>query len=232
MKQKRVRLGIKFLDGQFIELFNARLHKDGWIMWAPGSDEHITTIKEADAITSHVTHQKEDRRKPLGRLLTNVDVDEEKLFTDLFNPRKLEKKEYDKIIFGVNKNFQNIWGNTKLDMETEETDKEILKYVDLRRVFEKAQEIVEKIQETRQLPFMLYNAQDILTREDIEIGVTENQLCVIENDGELWEFDPKYMYQLGNKDHPWSDYLKPLGVFEILKDVDEVFSKVTRQLEK
>ena len=55
---------------------------------------------------------------------------------------------------------------------------------------------------------------------DIDVGVTEEQLAVIVLDGELWEIETKYLTQFGGEEHPWNDYLKPIGIFELLKDVD------------
>jgi hypothetical protein len=213
-------VGIKYLDGQFIELFSLRPHKNAYFLWTPGSEKHITTINEKDAVSSHVTLQKEDVREPLGRLDKNVELDEDEMMTDLLKPRKMDKEEYDKPVFYVNKNYQTMVEDNQMDMETEETEKEILMYIDLSELFENAQRIVEAIIETNQLPFGVCPARELLFMENVEVGVNEEQFAVMVLDGELWEIETKNLYQFGREEHPWNEYLKPLGVFELLKDVD------------
>lgn len=88
-----------------IELFNLRPHGDGWVMWNPNSEKHIMTLKEENTISSHVTHQKEGRREPLGRLFTDVDFDEDEMWNDLFKSRKLDESEYEKLVFYFHKDM-------------------------------------------------------------------------------------------------------------------------------
>lgn len=220
MKKKRHRLGIKDLNGEFIEIFNIKPHKDGFIMWVPGSDKHITTLNDLEEISSHITNQKEDKREHLGRLLKNASLDEDEMIMALLKPRKLDESEYDKLVFYANKEFAKMWGDQKLEMVTEESEKEIISYIDLMQIFENAMSIAERIVEAQQVPFIVETAREAFSREDFEVGITENKMGIIEFEGELWEFDPTYLYQLGAEDHPWAEYLKPLGIFELLKEVD------------
>lgn len=112
-----------------------------------------------------------------------------------------------------------MWGEFSLDLETEETEREIIKYVDLRKVFKKAIEIGESIQ-LFQEPCRICKAGDLFAREDFYVEYTEDNLGIFIHDGELWEFDPQHLNKFGDKGHPWNEYLKPLGIFELLREVD------------
>jgi len=59
-----------------------------------------------------------------------------------------------------------------------------------------------------------------LDRTDIEAGITEDQLAVFEYDGELWEMVPLHLYDFGSIEHLWAELLKPLGVFELLREIN------------
>ena len=67
---------------------------------------------------------------------------------------------------------------------------------------------------------MKCKAYDLLNRKDIEAGITEEQLVVFEYEGELWEMDPLYLSSFGSREHPWAEILKPLGVLELLSELD------------
>ena len=112
------------------------------------------------------------------------------------------------------------FARAQLDMVIEETGKDITCYVDLRQIFQNAQSIARRIIESQQLPFLVGTARQAINCENFEVGFTDEKMAIMEFEGELWEFDPTYLYQLGAEDHPWAEYLKPLGIFELLKEVD------------
>ena len=220
MKKKRVRFGIKFVDGKFYELISLRPHKKSYIMWTHGTEKHITTIVENDTISSHVTHQKEGWRKPLGRFSTESEIDEDEFFAELTNLRKLEKSEYDKVVYYKNEEFFDIMNITKLEMITKEKEDEILKYIDFTHYFDNIQERLEIIRRNKIWALLPCKASDLLVRKDIEGALAENLLVVMEHEGELWEFDPTNLYRLDKEDNPLSEWLKPFGIFELAKDID------------
>ena len=134
MKKKRIRFGILWVDGKFIELFSMRPHTDGWIMWTPGSVKHVTTIKEPDAISSHRTNQDTSKQTPLSRLFyEDVDFDEE--LAKLANLRKLEESKYDQILLYQNREFWDTLLTTEFELVTEDRKRDILRYIDLSNVF-------------------------------------------------------------------------------------------------
>ena len=219
MKRKRVRFGIKWFDGKFIELLSIRPHGDGWIMWTPGSKRHIMTIKELGAFSSHIKNQKTGEYTPLGRLIfEDLDIDER--LSELGKLRKLDISEYDKPLYYKNKEFWDLLVTYDFELVTEEKEKEIVKYFDVPRLYEGLDERIAELQEKQPPIYLTCIARDLLNRADIEAGFTEDQLAVFVYEGELWEVDPLYLHDFGSKDHPWAYLLKPLGVFDLLSEID------------
>jgi hypothetical protein len=219
MKKKRVRVGIKWFDGNFIELLSIRPYGDGLLMWTPGSKRHIMTIKELGALSSHITDQETDEHIPLGRLVfEELDVDER--LAELGKLRKLDISEYDKPLYYKNSEFWDLLVTYDFKLVTEENEKEIVKYIDVPRLFEGLDERIEELREKQPPLFLTCKARDLIDRRDIEAGITEDQLAVFGYEGELWEIDPLYLSDFGSKDHPWADFLRPLGVFELLGEID------------
>ena len=219
MKQKRVRVGIKWFDGKFIELFNMRLTRDGWVMWAPGSRRHYMTIKELGAISSHITDQETGEHIPLGRLIfEELDIDER--MAELGKLRKLDISEYDKPLLYKNPEFWDLMMTYDFEMVTEERKKETIKYMDLPRLFDGLDERMAEIRDRQIMPLLAITARDLFERKDIEAGISEEQLAVFEYEGELYEMDPVYLSNFASTEHPWADLLKPLGVFELMEEVD------------
>jgi len=220
MKKRRVRFGIKWVDGEFIELLSMRPHGDGWVMWAPGSERHIMTIREVNAISSHITNQKTNEPPtPLGRLFfEDVNLDDD--FVKLAKLRKLEESEYDQTLLYLNREFLDILLTYEFDLVTEEREKDILRYFDLSKMFADIQERIEVLRTKEIMPFLTCKASDLLDRKDIEAGISEKEFAVFEYEGELWEFDVKHMYRFDSEDHPWAEILRPLGVFELLREID------------
>jgi len=219
MKRKRVRFGIKWFDGKFIELYSIRPHGDGWVMWAPGSERHIMTIKELGSISSHITNQKTGEHIPLGRLIfEELNIDER--LAELGRLRKLDVNEYDKQLYYKNTEFWDLLDTYDFEPVTEENEEEIIKYLDVPRLYEGIDERIAELREKKPLIFLTCRARDLLDRKDIEAGFPEDQLAVFEYEGELWEIDPLYLHDFGSKDHPWADLLKPLGVFDLLSEID------------
>jgi hypothetical protein len=160
-----------------------------------------------------------DEHIPLGRLVfEELDVDER--LAELGKLRKLDISEYDKPLYYKNSEFWDLLVTYSLELLTKENEKEIIKYFDLPRFFEGLDERIEELQEKQPPVFLTCIARDLLDRGDIEAGITDEQLAVFEYEGRLWEIDPLYLYDFGSKDHPWADFLKPLGVFELLGEID------------
>jgi hypothetical protein len=219
MKRKRVRFCIKWFDGKLIEIISIRPHRDGLVMWTPGSKRHIMTIKEVEAISSHITDQETNEHIPLGRLIfEELDVDQR--MAELGKIRKLDSSEYDQLLYYKNSEFWDLLMTYDFEMVTEEREKEIIKFMDLPRLYEGIDERMAELQDKRPQPFLKCRARDLLDRTDIEAGITEDQLAVFEYDGELWEMDPLHLYDFGSKEHPWAELLKPLGVFELLREIN------------
>lgn len=218
MKKKRVRFCIKWFDGSYRELFSIRPHGDGLVMWTPGSDRHITTLKEVNSVSSHIT-EKVDEHTHLGRLnFEDVDVDER--MVELGNLRKLDASEYDKSLLYKNSEFWDLLMTYDFEMVTEERKNEVIKYLDLPRLFDGIDERLAELRDKQPPMFLSCSARDLLSRTDIEAGITEDQFAVFECEGELWEFDPMHLHDFGSLEHPWADLLKPLGVFELLSEID------------
>ncbi len=219
MKKKIVRLCLKWFDGKFIEIMSIRPHGDGWVMWVPGSEKHTMTLIENGKISSHITHEKTQLHTSLGRLvLDEINLDDE--LVKLTKIRKLESREYDKPVYYKNDEFWDLFIPTNLDFITEEKTKEIIKYIDITSIFNGFDDRVKELQKRTPQPFLKCKAYDLLNRKDIEAGITEEQLVVFEYEGELWEMDPLYLCNFGSNDHPWADILKPLGVLELLSELD------------
>ena len=219
MRRKRVRFGIKWIDGKFIELASIRPHGDGYVLFTPDSDRHIMTLKEADAISSHIKNQVTGEYTPLGRLhFKDVDIDEE--LARLGNLRKLDESEYGQTLFYQNPEFWDVLLTTEFEMVTEEKKRDILKYIDLAKFFGDARERVEWLWVNKVMPFLTCHASDLFDREDIEAGITENQLAVFEYEGELYEMNPLYLYDFSSPEHPWAEFLRPLGIMELMGEID------------
>lgn len=206
MKRKRVRFCIKWFDGKFIELLSIRPHGDGWVMWTHASKRHITTIREPGAVSSHIKNQKTSEYTPLGRLIfEKVDLDNR--LAELGKLRKLDIGEYDRTVYYKNREFWDLLMTYNFELITEENEKEIVKYFDVPRLYEGIDERIAELREKQPPIFLTCLARDLLSKDDIEAGITEDQLVVFAYEEELWEIDPLYLYNFGSKDHPWADFL-------------------------
>ena len=95
-----------------------------------------------------------------------------------------------------------------------------MKYIDLAKFFGDALDRVEWLRVNKVMPFLTCQASDLLDRKDIEAGITENQLAVFAYEGELYEMNPLYLYDFGSPEHPWTEFLRPLGIMELMGEID------------
>ena len=88
------------------------------------------------------------------------------------------------------------------------------------QLYENLDERIAELREKQPQIFLTCPARELLSRADIEAGITEDQLVLFEYEGELWEVDPLYLYDFRSRDHPWAEFLKPFGIFELLSEID------------
>jgi len=226
MKKKRLRIFLKLPGGKLVEMLNARLHGDKAIIeWVPGTGKHITTSLEDGSISSHLTDEskkqgEEGRSKHIGRLDDVQDIDEDQLIQDAVKFEELSEDEYDSDVYIVNKRFIELAGDNRPEVIEEEDDEERRQILDLASVFDKAERLREFL-ESGEAPFSVCKARDLLEMPEDVVGLDKDRLTVMAHEGKLLKYDANKAYTF-EEGHPWSDILRPLGIFEITKQMKDV----------
>ena len=76
----------------------------------------------------------------------------------------------------------------------------------------------------------LGQAGDILNDEELEYAITEEEKIIMEIDGELYELDFSSLKKI-DEDSPLAEYLRPIGVLELVKDIDRVLGNIAKEIE-
>ena len=128
--KKRVRIGIKLPGGDFYELISMRQSKNGYIVWVPETGKHFTILNEPKTISSHQTDETHNNRRRIGRLDKNLVVNDEVLVDRMYNPRKLNASEFDIQTLFIHKDWLKVLNTNDSIMKIDETEKEIIHYLD------------------------------------------------------------------------------------------------------
>ena len=148
----------------------------------------------------------------------------------MYRPRKINEDEHAKRVIFLHKDWSEFTKEDLVHMKTQETDTEIIHYFDLNEIFDAAWKFLERFADDPSRLMWLGQAGDILNDEELEYAITEEEKIIMEFDGELYELDFNSLKTI-DEDSPLAEYLGPIGVLELVKDVEKVWGNIAREIE-
>jgi hypothetical protein len=189
-RKKREKFWIKFPQGRLEEVAFFSPSSSGYVLGVPDSDQHITVVEEGKSISSHRTLQAKGESDHLGRMkLSDLN---ERFWVDTLKMRKLPKNQLDRTVFYLTKKWHPLLDvPDDVFFEKEETEKEIVSYIDLDEFFKRVSLFLQQLR-SRPEEFMgLCPAREILTSRKIVVGllVDGNGKAVMKIDDALYQMD-------------------------------------------
>ena len=227
MKQKRIRVGIKFPDGDIKGLVYANPSKDGFVYGVSYADTHITALPETHDISFHLTNQKSSTKQHLGRIIKNGDYDD--LLLKALNPKIIVDEGLDEKIGYITKlGMELLKQPSDILLETE-TDQERIFLLDLLRFFNNSMRMLFELSQNFLNYFGLCMAREILSNNEYEAGFTSRETAVIEVDGDLYEVDIKAYLDLAEPENPLQEIIIPLGLTSLMPELNKRFKEVIEE---
>lgn len=194
----------------------------------PHSERQVTILKEGNAISSHVTYQKIGRHEHLGRLSKGDDY--EGVLEEALTVRKLGEDELDTPVLYFTKKGSFLINKPEIKMITIEFKEYIGTYFDI------AENIFERIQVLREISkspasfIGVCQAREILSNDEIEMGILENGRTIIEHDDGLYEIDITSFIKLGDKENPLLEILGPIGIPSLYDDIQKRLKDIIEKM--
>jgi len=193
--------------------------KDWFTYGVDYSDTHITLLPEPDAVSFHITNQKTEKHRSLGRIWKNKDYSD--LEFQALNPKKIDVKEYDEIIIYFTEAWISLVNQSDNVIWKRESKKEFIQLWDIRKTFETSYRIAQEYVSFPESFFGLCTIGELLSNQDYFCGITKDKKVIIEDDGELWEIELSHYYDLTRPDHPFEEILSPIGLQELLPEIQQ-----------
>ena len=227
MKQKRLKVGMLFPDGDVRWLLFGAPSKDGIVYGVSHANTHITALPETNSVSFHITTQSTSTKQHLGRIIK--DGNYEDLQLKALNPKIIQDDGLDeKVIYITGRGMELLNQPSKIIKETE-TDKERILLIDLFGFFQNSIEIFIELKKDFLNLFGLCIARDIISNDEFEAGFTSRETAVIEVDGNLYEVDIKAYLDLANDKNPLQEIIGPLGLSNLMLELDRRFKEVIEE---
>ena len=225
MKPKKIALGIKFLDGEIKNVLYLSPTRNGYVMAIPDFHKHTTIVDEGDVISSHTTDQITLKRTRLGELLKNGDYDE--VLEKTYKLRKLEEDEYDKpVIYWTRKGIE-LFGEPYIKFDVVEAKEYVGYYVDLSRMFADIEPLAREFIRSPESFYGTGIAKDVLSNEDIMLGMESDKIGIVEIDEELYEMDLTTLLDPLETETPLRRVIEPLGFISLIPAMRKRFQDIT-----
>jgi len=216
LKAKKERFGIK--------LPNSEVEKIVFVFGVTHSDRHIQLVNEGNSISTHTTIQDEQKRDHIGRLFPS-EISEQFWF-NVLKPRKLSRNDLNKQVFYLTKNWERFFDMPKDKFfKKKENETEIISYLDLDELFKEAFAFVQQFASSSERFLGYCMVKEMLSYDEIEIGLLDNKKAIIKIEGELWEIDLSSIQDIFNMpdtpnfDNPLLAIWKNLGLMSLNEDL-------------
>lgn len=224
MKAKEERFGIKLPNSEVEKIMFISRSSSGFVFGVTHSNRHIQLVNEGSSISTHTTIQDEHKRDHIGRLFSS-EIDE-RFWFNILKPRKLSSNDLDNQVFYFTKNWERFL-NMPEDkfFKKKENETEIISYLDLDELFKEAFAFVQQFASSPERFWGFCVAREMLSRDEIEIGLLENKKAIIKIEGELWEIDISSIQDIFNMsetpsfDNPLLAVWKNLGLMSLNEDL-------------
>jgi len=227
MKERRLKIGILFPDGEIKSLMFGAPTKDGIVYGVSYADTHIQALPETHSISFHITDQKSMDKEHLGRIIR--DGDYEDLQYRALNPRLITDEGLDEQVVYISKRGYELFNQPPDFMLETETEQEQYLILDLPRFFNQAYHLALELSQNLTNIFGLCTAKEILINNDYEAGFTSKDTALIEVEGELYEVNIRAYLDLTDSDNPLLEVLGPIGLPslmpELKKRLREIFEE-------
>ena len=217
--RKKGKVGILFPDGDVKFVLYMTPTKDGFTYGVDYSDTHITLLPEPDAVSFHITNQKTEKHRSLGRIWKNKDYSD--LEFKALNPRKIDVREYDETIIYFTEAWISLVNQSDNAILERESEKEFIQLWDIGKTFETSIRIAQEYVSSPESFFGLCKIGELLSNQDYLFGITKDKKGIIKEDGELWEIELSQYYNLTRPDHPFEEILSPIGLQELLPEIQQ-----------
>ena len=227
MREKSLRIGFLFPDGDVKSLLYGEPTKNGIVYGVSHADTHITALPETQSISFHLTNQKISTKQHLGRIIKNGDYDN--LILKALNPKIIVDEGLDEKIGYITKlGMELLKQPSDILLETE-TDQERIFLIDLLSFFNNSMRMLFELSQNFLNYFGLCMAREILSNNEYEAGFTSRETAVIEVDGDLYEVDIKAYLDLAEPENPLQEIIIPLGLTSLMPELDKRFKEVIEE---
>jgi len=227
MKEKRLKIGILFPDGEIKGLMFGAPTKDGIVYGISHADTHIQALPETHSISFHITDQKSKKREHLGRIIR--DGDYEDLQYRALNPRLITDEGLDEQVAYITKQGYELFNRPPDFMLETETEQEQHGILDLTKLFNQAYHLALELSQNPLEIFGLCTAKEILMNKEYEAGFTARDTALIVVEEDLYEVNIRAYLDLTDSDNPLLELLGPIGLPslmpELTKRLREIFEE-------
>jgi hypothetical protein len=229
MRKKRVRFGIKFPEGEVEEIAFGSSTSSGAVLGVPHSSKHITLVDERKAVSSHGTEQDTKKHNHLGRVSKNEMND--RFWLEILKPRKMKKSELDQTMMYFTKKWDSLV-NMPDDVCFKVTDDKSMSYLDLDAISKYEYSFFHDLQKSPDAYVGVCSVGKMLSVDDIECGLLENEKFVFRIDQDIYEMDLSslrealLMQNSSVSENPLLNVLKMLGVSYLQESFMERFREL------
>jgi len=227
MKEKRLKIGILFPDGEVKWLAYGASTKNGFVYGVSYSDTHITALPETHSVSFHLKNQSIGMYQHLGRLIK--DGDYESLQLKALNPIILMDDGLDEKVAYITKRGMELLNQPSDILIETETDQERILILDLLCFFDNSKKMAHDLSQNYLKLFGACTAREILSNEEYEAGLTTRETSIIEVDGKLYEVDIKAYLDWTNMENPLQEIFTTLGFSSLLPELDKRFREVIEE---
>ena len=224
MREKPLKIGILFPDGEVKSLLYGQPTENGFVYGISHSSTHITALPEPHSVSFHLTNQSMNTKQHLGRIIK--DGDYEDLLWKALNPKKIVDNGLDEKVAYITKRGVELLNQPSDILIETETDQERILILDLLRFFNNSIKMAFELSQNILKLFGGCTASEILSNEEYEAGFTTRETVVIEVDGDLYEVDIKAYLDLTNKENPLQEIFTPLGFPSLIPELDKRLKEV------
>jgi len=225
MGRKKVKLGIKWLDGKFYEIAFIDESTTGVVWGAVNDGKHVTLLKETDSLSSHMTIQDTKYHKPIARLSKKSIPTKDEIAKAIFNPRLIRDDELDEEVIYITPKFLDAIKSISMIYVEKIEGKEFHSYLDLPSMIEQVRNIVIVIQKEPSAYFGSCQIRDFLQKEDLT-GIRRNKQVIITMDHKLWELTMPLMGPLGFEDKTLNNLVDFIGYSYVSESIKTNIEKI------
>lgn len=233
MKKKGERFGIKLPNGKIEEIVFSSPSSSGSVFGVTHSNKHITLIEGRNAISSHITEQDAKKHNHLGSISKSEMTD--RVWLEILRPRKLKKSELDQMMMYFTKKLGSFL-DIPDDVCFKVTDDKSMSYLDLDAMFKYVYLSLQDLRRSPDAYLGFCSIRQMLSSNDIECGLLENEKGIVRIDKELYEMNLSLLRQAlftqnnSTSENPLLNIMKALGMVSLRENLTERLSELASEV--